>query len=480
MAANPNSNLVFDFPDPTPRFEFGGESGKPSPASSPTKRKGVGKRAGGLAGKLSKKFSVGSTADADGSPSKASVGSYSQTGTATTASLGTSLNSSLGTPGGGNTPAWAASPPRNRKASPPVPVQQASSSFSPGSPDAAAGIPHLAGLSPSWSPKLALPTERPSHVRKPSSANSASGYVSEVSEQFSEFSFDRVTVTTNETGRTGLSSNVSWGFLDDAVGVAAVGGGQRDDGLDNKNHVATAAKKNGKGHRQHPSTGTFSNVSISDDEMDQIPMTGMMKESSPTRSGVVDQVSHSDQSVISEISERTGGALEGNSDARVQALLREGMDTVRQKEASETGAPEVTKKGKNKRVDSSPSRNTNSTAKSTLTGSGSEAGGSGSQARSILGDIRSNYATFKTSRNNGKKEKGTVLQSIIEGIEFCGLYFCGIDTTQDDELNPADEGYDERMRRRKEERRRDMDDNFLGKVVQCGRDIPGCGAFAEI
>lgn len=569
MAANPNSNLVFDFPDPTPRFEFGDSfpsSSSPKTANNaPSKNKkvgGGGKRGGGLVGKFSKKkignlggsgHGNGSSSGSgsgngngnsgyDNSPSKASLGSgYRSEGsasgnTAATASLGTSLDSSLGSASSSANNGGSSSPlnPRNLSgdiaAGPsgygygsyggsyggaPAPhFDIPSSQASPGAPG-----PKLLNLPPS-SPGAAPQHLGPSHPhqRHPSSANSASGYISEVSEQFSEFSFDRVTVTTNETGRT-TDSNVSWGFLDDAMidagaaaAIGAAGGGQgkmsvphtggglacgaavptmpMTRGANNNNEPQKAAGAARRGHRQDMSNGTFDNVSVSDDEMDLIPMTGVVN-----RGGAVGD---SDQSVISEISERTGVALEGgggdDSDAaRVRALLKDGMKNVRRGEATSAA---MTKERKVKgAADSSPSRNTHSTARSTRSGMGGDGGGSaggggtgGQSSRgSLLGDIRSNYERFKTSRSGGGSKRGgaaTLLQTVMEDLEFCGLYFCGIDTTtphnQDAEANvkPGDVGYDEVMRRRKEERKMDADDNFLGKVIRCGGD--GCCGVVEL
>ena len=159
----------------------------------------------------------------------------------------------------------------------------------------------------------------------------------------------------------------------------------------------------------------------------------------------------------------------GTNDA-VKALLRDGMESARQKHTQET--PErrtMCNKAKGLSMikeasggDSSPSRNTHSTAKSTVS----------EKSKSFLEDIQTTYTNFKTKRNNGQKEnKNSILQSIVEDVQFCGLYFCGIDTTTDNgdsSINGDVDKYDEKMKKKKEERKREAEDTFLGKVVRCG------------
>lgn len=159
-------------------------------------------------------------------------------------------------------------------------------------------------------------------------------------------------------------------------------------------------------HLPNPSTSTFSNVSLS-------------------------------QSVICEISERTGGALEdsvGGTNDAVKALWRDGVESARQKHASQE-SPErrtnnITVVNKSKGIaqikevsgDYSPSRKTHTTAKSTVR----------SKCKNFPEDIQTSYTRFKTTRNHGQKEnKNSILQSIIEDVQFCGLYSCGIDTNPD-------------------------------------------------
>jgi len=532
-AANPNSNLVFDFPDPTLRFEFGDgpikQGGGGGGGSAPAKK---GKRFGkfGRGGKSGNCKGNGNI-DNDFSPSKQSQKSQgsSSGGTATTASMNSSLNSSLDSGNFGenffsrrsgsplksrNRGGDAAAGPSQRGVGggsqalfdmAPSPPHQSSPKLTPIKNRNQKSLTHhqtsSLSSSPSGHSSRGSSPGGGQHSGAPSSA-STSGYISEVS----EFSFDRVTVTTNETGATNQSSNVSWNFLDDNVldAIGGPGSPSRGDRGNNNTFVPYMSDSNvvssmGGGspsryrnnntstsrHRKDTSNGTFSNVSLSDDEdMDNIPFTGIVNDEA--------------QSVISEISERTGGPLEGNIHSggnanTVKALLREGMESARQRHASQgltqerrtnvtvTNGDKPSKreggggglaKIKEGGSDASPSRNTATTARSSDAFSGGDGAGS---RRSFLEDIQRTYAKFKTDRNGGRHEKSSVLQSIIEDVQFCGLYFCGIDTTtSDDNSRTGDDKYDDLMKRKRDERKRDVDDTFLGKVIQCGNDY-GCG-----
>lgn len=356
--------------------------------------------------------------------------------------------------------------------------------------------------------KLNLPISNSSSIPLPlsahkrntsSSAYSTSGYISEVS----EFSFDRVTVTTNETGIT-KDSNVSWGFLDEAVG--GMGGGQlqlqgevKDGGFipytgsdtgavltSTSNNVATTGagsgtgttnidssshtKRQGNHHKPKSSSSTFDNVSLSDEEMDNIPFTGI--------------VDSSNQSVMSEISERTGGGPLSGTDEAVKAILREGMESAMFKSRQEQQQASKNSKGKASVSENngSPSRETHTTAKSSIASNGNGCQQSvkstlskscSSNNNNLLDDIQTTYTRFKIERNNGQKEnKSSILNSIIEDIQFCGLYFCGIDTTQDDFQEEEDHANDKK--KQKEERKKELDDTFLGRVIKCGEDV-ACG-----
>ena len=79
-----------------------------------------------------------------------------------------------------------------------------------------------------------------------------------------------------------------------------------------------------------------------------------------------------------------------------------------------------------------------------------------------------------TNNNTPNKNNRSFLKSIIEDIQFCGMYFCGIDTTVEDDGQLTDKCKDGRMMYgtpSKEARAREMDDSLLGKFVMC----TGCG-----
>eukprot|EP00571_Detonula_confervacea_P001239 CAMPEP_0172318822 /NCGR_PEP_ID=MMETSP1058-20130122/35897_1 /TAXON_ID=83371 /ORGANISM="Detonula confervacea, Strain CCMP 353" /LENGTH=494 /DNA_ID=CAMNT_0013033727 /DNA_START=87 /DNA_END=1571 /DNA_ORIENTATION=- len=481
MVSNPNSNLVFDFPDPTPHFDF-----NESPTRTPQNKGGGNSSAPGKKGKRFGKFGsskskISGSAGSGSSPSSTS-GSL---GTVTTTSLNSSLNTSLdhSSPSRNNSPL---KPSRNHSgdiaAGPSSHQQQQIGSSS--SQSSSLNFT----LDPGPTIKLNLPG-RPSplssHKRNASSsAHSTSGYISEVS----EFSFDRVTVATNETGIT-RDTNVSWGFLDDAVlgGAANVGGGQQisensfvpytgsDAGpvvLTNTTAVVSGGKRTitGKGHHAPKiSSSTFDNVSLSDEELN-IPFTGMVNHDS------------SNQSVISEISERSAGGPLSGSDEAVNALLREGMESARLKQQGKTSKSARTKAASSLAADGSPSREIHTTAKSSSNNNNNNndcqqtSTMDQSNNNNLLEDIQTTYTKFKTTRNNGRKEKSSILSSIIEDIQFCGLLFCGIDTTESQE----EEGGCDTMKKKKEERKKEADETFLGRVIQCGNEVTCGGGTAFV
>ena len=463
MVANPNSNLVFDFPDPSPRFELDDSKSNKSPTNSPIKKN---KRFS----KLGKKFGIGSNNNNNSSsPSKDSLDGND---TALT-SLNSSLNSNTTSPerlqrNNSGDKAAGLSPGNNK---------QFTFADSPSRPQ---------------STKLnLLPTigSNPKHVRDPSVA---SGFISEVS----EFSFDRVTVATNDTEgvMTGQSSNVSWNFLDESilqtVGTAAGGlqggkasllgdkgcvpyTGQQNGVTGNNNNMAAEAnlvanakaQSMTKRHHSKVSTSTFDNVSLDTEEEDNLfndEKYGYTSSSGATNHQLGMAKPGDNGSVISEISDRTGGnnAAAGSPDERVKALLREGMAATKANSAA-ASAPRVTP----------PSPTTSKTSKLT-----NEETQNTSKGTFTWSEIKHNYTTFKTSRNNGLKEKsnGSILSSIIEDVQFCGLYFCGIDTTTDNDEAKAK--YEESLKLKKMERKREADDTFLGSVISCvPSSVAQCG-----
>ena len=208
MVTNPNSNLVFDFPDPTPRFEFDdsptrNNNNKPNNNNNTPPSRKTGKRFGKFS---TKKLITGRGGNSSGGGS--GVGEKDDGLDETNDTAATSLNSSLNS---SSTATNSNSPPslkRNNSGD-----KAAGLNFTLA--DSSSSNINNNNSSSSSSTKLNLLPSIGSttlHKRNPSIA---SGYVSEVS----EFSFDRVTVTTNDTDgiMTGQSSNVSWNFMDETV-----------------------------------------------------------------------------------------------------------------------------------------------------------------------------------------------------------------------------------------------------------------------
>lgn len=267
-------------------------------------------------------------------------------------------------------------------------------------------------------------------------------------------------------------------------------------------NTGTRTQKRGSppGHQKKTSSSTFSNVSISDDEMDNIPFTGIVNQY------LNDSGDH--QSVMSELSERTSSRLNPEYDA-VREILRDGMESCNakrkeQENIKETKAAKVVNSKlklltmikaedtNDKNTNSNSNKGDNGSTDTTAKSSGAKSTLTSSTTTNMLQNIQSNYSKFKTSRNNGQKESTTILSSIIEDLQFCGLYLCGIDTTEDDENNngcslftnnkggcggggKGTKGYEDSMKKKKEERKKETEDTFLGKVIKCGNNVPGCG-----
>jgi len=92
------------------------------------------------------------------------------------------------------------------------------------------------------------------------------------------------------------------------------------------------------------------------------------------------------------------------------------------------------------------------------------------------------YRRYKrrTTEHN-TSNSGNALQDIIQDVQFCGMYFCGgILVANDDTLNENKNHEEEHQANEdsmfsKEERRKEMDDTFLGKMIQCGNIHDSCG-----
>ncbi len=624
---NPGSSadLVFDFPDQAPRFEFddsptrnihsrgGGNYSSPVKTIKSTSSRRFGKF---VSSKQKARTSTTNTAattasgNEGGGGASASIDGGINGGccdnhsgmTATTASL--NHDSSLSSTSGDEN-----SPTRRAKSS-----SNNNNNYN-GDGDIAAGVPNhhfiLDDSRPSPATKLNLLQPHALTISASRQSAASSSYATDVS----EFSFDRVTVATNETG---LSSNVSWSFFDDAV-MQAAGAGQREyhpavaaaSKTTTSTTIASAAagtrfsgstpitaSTNNRGvssnsgkhdstsigkmmrmrmHRKKASTSTFDNVSASSDQNDE-------EDNRAGNVGANYSPQPCDQSVISEITERTGGGgghssgdeYPSSGSTEEEALLLKSMMSAQLKHHSLEASLENnnnnnhindikvnTKSARFKLARtvaaSSSSSGVATTTKTTNTdhppieSSSRDTPAEGttdihiaaamkyknnviqninnanddeddvnkdnnnksslkSKANSLISefieDISSSYNKFKASRtstptmmsaaaassssssppknsssdDNNNNNNNSILQSLIEDLHFCGLYLCGNlhDTTTSNDTTPATVGvvddccaplssYGEDRMKKKENRKKQADVTFLGKIVCCGR-----------
>ena len=456
MAANPNSELVFDFPDPTPRFDFDQSA---STTASPKKRTSLrrGKRFGRFSKSKSAAISSAASSAKCASPEK-SVDTSHDTATTAEESWVESLTSeedsrNAGT-GNGNhlrssspagsrgsahsTPqrAWLSS---KIGRSSPCSLDVSKHSGTSGSSAGAAAVERLILPSPKAGSR-----QKNHHKRSASGGakSAASGYFSEATDM-SEFSFDRVTVTTHETS-TGKNSSVNWDFISD--------GALDQMGLSTKDftpYVGRAGSGQGQGQPPPPAcphpyhagnsnaaNGTSSHhdaVSLSSCSENDIPMSGI--------------VSGSSDSVISEISEDVhnigrSAAFHEESDA-VRRLL-EGAEPHVGGEEDGKGRP--TSPGARITVTSG---GTVAAAKESAVGGAGDGNGNfpdimsiasttADHANGLLDKLTSSYRRYKSSRSGNVAAEKTMLGSIAEDIQFCGIWLCGNDTTLAHEGGDAD------------------------------------------
>lgn len=511
-------SLVFDFPDATPRFDFdidnnGGSGNAPS---SPTK-KAMGKksRAAIFKNRFGSKRSSSPAASnrqtplsssplpsPHGSPLNKSMGESSGATTATTASMSVG-SGSYGTPNRGGNNSYVDNGGGGIINNNSSPSTFEFSLWDDTSPKSSGGL------------KKSLLSSKPNpyatHQRNfsgdhqfnmSSDRTAASGYISEVS----EFSFDRVTVTTD---RTGMSSNVSWNFLEN-VGLSDRQNPPTLAGVLDELAPGAAAGRGAasitKQSLQHPP------------DIDKLLLDEDLPHSSSGRVDVYTGEIRCDQSIISEISEGVYENDDSNQESGTDAM--EFINTLLMEKYNDNDKMEAS----GKKVVSTPQRPSTTTQLpgnihrkkniappggisnnmgAVLTGaSSSVATGSAAAATCGLSTKRGNhtvstvessatadgnnsgvfskvetaYDKYKRFRNKGYAENRSILQAIIEDIQFCGMYFCGIDTSIDDDGQLTDERnanvINEIKTLSKEERMKEMDDTFLGKFIKC----EPCGA----
>jgi len=343
-----------------------------------------------------------------------------------------------------------------------------------------------------------------------SDRTAASGYFSEVS----EFSFDRVTVTTE---RTGMSSNVSWNFMegnhsnhliddDGGGGILGVlgtsnGGASSSNVLSEIDNLLLDDDLLRDGPHHHHVNGNRMNV-----------FTGEIHE-------------RCDQSVISEISEGIDGhddqgGGDGNGMDFINSLLLEKdedgdiiqhrqqydgkgvmVPSLRPRPSSPTmhhssreqqqqqqqqlqhsgkSAANTTTADAPLQKQSSSNNNTISTVSTSATNSGGGLTSVESASGNYKQQQQQQRSNNSTKGNKPTETKRSIFKAIIEDIQFCGMYFCGLDTTVEDDGQLTDNkkdllrggGSSPGGGKSKKARAKEMDSTFLGKFVNCANYGP--------
>ena len=597
---NPNSNLYFDFPDPTPRFEFDDSPARSTSSSFASKRVRVGGGGGGVVQQRIKLFGGRFATKRNGRKGSSSVGHNANGGSSSPGGL--SCGDFSTTENTTTTSTTACSTPSTTPGS-------SSSGRSLTSRGSGGGGRRTNSESQSLFELDDAPLRIPLHASGGSGGGhrkAAMSYVSAGSE--SEFSFDRVTVTTNETGNFSNSkmSSIDWGFIDGQSGGSSSGGGggannnnNDDDGIVNgqqqqqqhqqqqqqqqQQHApslviaagmdAAACAARGRTvvpppviERKSPITRLSPSSSSSSQAIQQnhklsihrlsptiMGQDHLRRSSSPPPRGrghrlhlphdydidssslpgsdvpvLMKSVNKSnnvdDQSVISEISERTGAFFMDdddnydNANDAVRALLygeggkieEEEMSpkstttaTVRYKMNSgfggggggggggDTSSPAASTKGQtietpsyinrqHQRLRTTKSNNCckNDNTPFFLLASSSPM----TTIKALVEDIQTKYDTYMAAHSSSQQEEkqgqeqhqGCSIQSIIEDLQFCGWYLCGmIDTTtisSPKQQQQKDATLEKTMLDAKEVRKKEAELTFLGK------DIAVCGA----
>lgn len=321
-----------------------------------------------------------------------------------------------------------------------------------------------------------------------SDRTAASGYISEVS----EFSFDRVTVNTE---RTGMSSNVSWNFLEGRQ-LSGLSESDRDGGggvlgaLGSSNTDTTTNGGGGGGGKLTSLSDNIDNLLLEDDNALLQQPNGSRNHHHPHhphdrhsnnnghRMNVFTGEIHqsSDQSVISEISEGIDGHDDDDGANRnggmdfINSILMEKYEgsgnVVQHKQQQYDHGKGVVAATTPLRKQSSNNNNTISTVGT----SGGDFTSIGSTHEKNIPQHPQQRGRNNNSSTNGKKKKTgnrSIFKSIMEDIQFCGMYFCGLDTTVEDDGQLTDNKRDLLPTPSKEARAKEMDSTFLGKVVNC-------------
>ena len=118
-----------------------------------------------------------------------------------------------------------------------------------------------------------------------------------------------------------------------------------------------------------------------------------------------------------------------------------------------------------------------------------------SSANSVISDLSIQKA-YRQHKQTTPKSSGGALHDILEDVQFCGMYFCGefLAINNNDVDSPDDSPDDDPIEVNenivnitteqvvtisKEERIKEMDDTFLGKIIQCGDIGDSCGTSGD-
>ena len=108
--------------------------------------------------------------------------------------------------------------------------------------------------------------------------------------------------------------------------------------------------------------------------------------------------------------------------------------------------------------------------------------GSTTPSSHFFGDIRIIYGQFKAAKKKWKKKKETEkvrMQDVLEDVQFCGVYLCGIDLVWEDAESEGNSHGGIPHQKRREERKEEAEEAFLGKIIKIGNKY-GCGSGARL
>lgn len=111
--------------------------------------------------------------------------------------------------------------------------------------------------------------------------------------------------------------------------------------------------------------------------------------------------------------------------------------------------------------------------------------------KGLFVDLAANYAKFKEFKKRSAKSKAkaretgatdtqfTGCMTVMDDVQFCGLYFCGVDLLCETDSGDNTVNYDDLRQQRREKRKEEAEEKFLGKVIKIGADY-GCGTGCSL